>query len=280
MAMEIVFPEFSKEQIKNAIWATDMHFDAVPKHQFLEWCQQAKETEADLLLIGGDICNGKHGLQLLKEMASIVEKPLYFVLGNHDFYYGSIHAIRSMADNLSKESPWIHYLPQAHIIELTPKTALIGHDGWADARAGDFHSSTVILNDYVLIDELKNRSKEELQKKLSELGEESARYLSSVLREAFQKYENVILLTHVPPYTDACYYKGEKTDKNWSPHFVNQKTGEVILDVFKDYPGRQLMILCGHSHSAADVYITPSLRVVAAESELGNPKIYAKIVIN
>ena len=47
------------------------------------------------------------------------------------------------------------YLSQAGVVELTPSTALVGHDGWADARLGDFDHSDVVLNDYVLIDELR-----------------------------------------------------------------------------------------------------------------------------
>ena len=36
---------------------------------------------------------------------------------------------------------------------LTKDTCLIGHDGWADGRLGDFSGSKVLLNDYV---EIKN----------------------------------------------------------------------------------------------------------------------------
>jgi 3',5'-cyclic-AMP phosphodiesterase len=38
---------------------------------------------------------------------------------------------------------------------LTPNTALVGHDGWGDGRLGDLNWSGVILNDFLLIEELR-----------------------------------------------------------------------------------------------------------------------------
>ena len=43
-------------------------------------------------------------------------------------------------------SKTIMYLSQSGVVELTPHTALVGHDGWADGRLGDFDGSDVILN--------------------------------------------------------------------------------------------------------------------------------------
>jgi hypothetical protein len=36
---------------------------------------------------------------------------------------------------------------------LTNRTALVGHGGWADGRLGNYAGSTVLLNDYVLIED-------------------------------------------------------------------------------------------------------------------------------
>jgi len=43
------------------------------------------------------------------------------------------------------------YLTQAGIMELTPTTALVGHDGWADARLVISTIPNVILNDYGVV---------------------------------------------------------------------------------------------------------------------------------
>jgi predicted MPP superfamily phosphohydrolase len=280
MNKEIFFPEDSKNILKRGVWATDLHFDAAGRMQFIGWCQSVKQIDPEFILIGGDICNGQIAFQYLKEISAAVVKPIYFVLGNHDFYYGSISKIRRLAENLSKEYPLIQYLPSSSIIELTSTTALIGHDGWSDARAGNFLSSNILLNDYILIDELKNISKKEREEKLNILGSEASEFLNNALRQAFQNYEKVILLTHVPPFREACFYAGKMSDDNWAPHFVNKVVGDTLLEILKDYPEHQLLVLCGHSHGAADTYIVPSLHIIAGESELGNPSLHGLINVN
>ena len=86
------------------------------------------------------------------------------------------------------------YLSQAGVVELTPSTALVGHDGWADGRLGDLDGSEVILNDFLLIDELKywrdqhTLDKPALRRALEALGDEAAGYLKSVLAPAAEKY--------------------------------------------------------------------------------------------
>ena len=75
-------------------------------------------------------------------------------------------------------------------MELTPNTALVGHDGWADARLGDLDGSEVILNDFLLIDELRcwrdtyTLDKPALRRELEALGDEAAAHLQNVLTSA------------------------------------------------------------------------------------------------
>ncbi|MDP6129579.1 MAG: hypothetical protein QGH77_08240, partial [Planctomycetota bacterium] len=57
---------------------------------------------------------------------------------------------------------------------LTPEIGLVGHGGWGDGRLGSYYSSTVRLNDFKLIEELKGRSRDELLFRLTQLGDEAA----------------------------------------------------------------------------------------------------------
>jgi 3',5'-cyclic-AMP phosphodiesterase len=72
--------------------------------------------------------------------------PIYFVLGNQDFYGGSIAAVREAVARKAAASRWLHWLPESGVIPLTANTALVGHDSWADGRLGDFFRSEVMLN--------------------------------------------------------------------------------------------------------------------------------------
>ena len=89
------------------------------------------------------------------QMMAVLDMPIYFVLGNHDFYRGSVVGTRSALTKMISGSENLVYLSQVGVVELMPRTALVGHDGWADARLGDFDGTEVILNDFLLIDELR-----------------------------------------------------------------------------------------------------------------------------
>lgn len=280
MTQEIDFRNPEGASIKRLIWSTDLHFDAADRSQYQMFCELIKSYEPDKVLIGGDISNGASSFIHLTNLTKLVDKQFYFVLGNHDFYYGSIPKIRQEAKNLTQEIPNLHYLTDNGIIPLSEETALIGHDGWADARCGDFLNSDILLNDYFLIEELKRLTHEERFQKLHEMGDEAATFLKTQLLKALKTYSRVVLLTHVPPFEESCLYEGAPADANWTPHFVNQITGEVLEAVMKDHPKQELLILCGHSHNGQDVQILPNLRVVTGQSELGNPNVQGLIFVN
>src|SRR5208283_3205325 len=92
----------------------------------------------------------------LEWLATQIAWPVYFVLGNHDFHRGSVAATCRIVGYVVNDTPGLVYLSQAGVVELKPSTALVGHDGWADGRLGDLDGSDVILNEFLLIDELKH----------------------------------------------------------------------------------------------------------------------------
>ena len=49
----------------------------------------------------------------------------------------------------------LHCLDLLEYIELTPTTALVGHGCWGDGGYGDFLNSHIMLNDWKVIEELK-----------------------------------------------------------------------------------------------------------------------------
>ena len=130
------------------------------------------------------------------------------MLGNHGFYHGAIASVRETVARETAASRWLHWLPACGVIPLTGATTLTGHDSWADGRIGDFFGAQVMLNDYVLIAELRGLDKQQLYAKLNALGDEAAGYLDRYVREALSQRRNVIVLTHVPPFRDSCWQEG------------------------------------------------------------------------
>ena len=280
MFFEVDFRVEEGGEIKRLVWATDLHLDAADKSQHQLFFDLVATYEPDIVLIGGDISNGAASLIHLRYLAKLVNKPFYFVLGNHDFYYGSIYKIREMAQELSRENKAIQYLTDNGVFKLSEKIALIGHDGWSDGRAGNFLNSEVMLNDYFLIEELKRLNQEERFVKIQELGTQAAAYLRQTLIQAFKSYDKVILLTHVPPFQGACLYDGKMCDDHWAPHFVGQAMGEAFEEVMRQHPAKQLLVLCGHSHQGNDMNVLPNLRVLTGQSELGVPNVQGLILVN
>lgn len=248
-------------------WMTDIHmnfFDDVLIEQFNEvlWSKTY-----DALVITGDIAESKDIEQRLAGVAAAIQRPVYFVLGNHDFYYGSVPAVRAAVGRLCESEPDLHYLSQCGAIELTPKTALVGHDGWGDGRYGDYDHSDVLLNDYRLIEGLACWDKLERKEALARFGDEAGEHLARVLDEALPCYARLIVATHVPPFAEACRYENRPADDNWLPHFSCRATGDVLRAAAIAHPDREILVLCGHTHHAADVQPQPNLRVLVGGAE-------------
>jgi predicted phosphohydrolase len=163
-------------------WTTDIHLEFLGDSAAIgRFCQSIADTDPDIVLIGGDIAVAPSIGKSLLLLENYLQRPICFVLGNHDFYNGSISHVRSVVTRLTRQSPWLRWLSISGIIELTPNTGLLGHDGWADGRLGNSARSRVVLNDYLLIRELKGLPKSERFAKLNSLGDKSARYFNWTL---------------------------------------------------------------------------------------------------
>lgn len=259
--------------MKRMAWLTDIHLNFLQGEQLNQFLQVIKETEPDGIWITGDIAEGPSVASYLEEMESVLKLPLYFVLGNHDYYYGSLREVRVKMAEISKKSSHIHWLPQCGVVPLSEKTALVGHDGWADGRYGDFLNSSIYLNDYRLIQDLLFSNRRELLAKLHSLADEAAGYLKKNLEEGFQKYPHIYLLTHIPPFAEACWYQGKNEVNDWTPHFSSKVVGDALKEVMKDRRDCNLTVLCGHTHNEGRAQILSNLLVITGGAEYEKPAI-------
>jgi len=254
-------------------WLTDLHLDHVEPAKRQRFYAELRKSGADALLIGGDIGEAPSVAALLEELLASLSRPLFFVLGNHDYYHASIKATRRRVAALCREHGELHYLSQGGVVELTSKVGLLGHDGWSDARAGDFAKSTVFLNDYLLIDELAYVPPAELRRRLNALGDEAADHIARLLPTALARYEHVVLLTHPPPMQAACWHQGRISDDNWAPHFTCQAVGDVLLEIMPAWPERQLLVLCGHTHGEGEHRPLENVRILTGGAAYGAPQL-------
>ncbi len=262
-----------------AAWVTDIHLNFLNAARVEDFCAALRAESPDIVLVGGDIAEADTVEWYLKTMAADIRRPIYFVLGNHDFYQGSIPTVRKVMDWLCRAENRLTYLSQAGCVKLTDTTGLVGHDGWGDGRLGDYANSTVRLNDHRLIRELSGLDRDELLARLNRLGDEAADHLRVVLPQALDAYERVILLTHVPPFVEACWHEGKTSDGNWAPFFTCKAVGDVLLETMSKRQDRQLTVLCGHCHGAGRAQLLPNLDVLTGRAEYGAPEIQTVIEI-
>jgi hypothetical protein len=156
--------------MKRVAWLTDLHLNLVTSGHIDRLCHAVRGGEADAVLLGGNIGEAPDIVEQLEGLDARLEVPVSFVLGNHDFYRGSIARVRAAVRALSARLPRLRWPPGSGVISLTPGTALVGRDGWADGRYGDYERSGVLLNDYVLIEELSGLGEPERLRRLQALG--------------------------------------------------------------------------------------------------------------
>lgn len=237
-----------------------------------------REERADALLVTGDTANAQTLADRLGRLGEVAR--VHCVLGNHDFYGGSIEASRAIAAGASS------YVPDAGPIRLTSRTVLLGVDGWGEGRAGDPTGSRVVMSDWSLIRDLAScqirlpRASDRrlaLRQKLAQLGAAEAARLDAqvdgLAREvaADPRLDRAIVLTHVPPFVGATWHDGKISDDNWLPWFTCVSTGEVLLALAQGMPQVHFTVLCGHTHGLGEYRPLPNLRVRTGGWPIGVP---------
>ena len=260
--------------MKRVVWLTDIHLNFLSETRVATFLDEIAGTNPDAVLISGDIAEAHdvcHYLELLQES---IPASIYFVLGNHDFYHGSIRKTRADVARVCLEHPQLHYLTtENHADRLATQVGVVGHDGWADGRLGDYPRSLVTMLDWKLIEELKPHDRRSRWNVLKGLADESADHIRQVLPEALNQYRDVVLVTHVPPFLKACWHEGRISDAQWSPHFTCHAMGQAIREVMQAHPNNRLTVLCGHTHGQGESQPLQNVQVLTGGAEYASPRI-------
>ena len=95
--------------------------------------------------------------------------------------------------------------------------------------------------------------------------------MRALLPDALDRFQHVLVVTHVPPFRESCWHEGRISDNDWLPHFACKAVGDVLADEMKKHLGKQMTVICGHTHGAGEAQILPNLRVLTGGAEYGNP---------
>lgn len=260
--------------MKRLVWLTDLHLEFLQPEQIETFLTTVSAANPDYVLISGDI-GGNKLMGILEMIEFSLQVPIYFVLGNHDYYNHSIAAVRDAVRALSLDSVYLHWLPICEVVQLTEQVGLVGHGGWSDGGYGNFMSSSVMLNDYIYIRELRGLSKSERLAALQQLGAEGANHIRKVLPLALERFQQVFVVTHSPPFIEATWHESKtpQPDDPYLPHFSCKAIGDALLEIVPQFPHRQVMVLCGHTHSTGQAQILDNLQVLTQGAEYNNPQI-------
>jgi len=264
--------------INKIAWLTDIHLNFLKPEARKQFYQKVTEANIDAVLITGDIAEAPSICELLAEFSVHIDKELYFVLGNHDYYLGDVIKVRHEVQYLCEQYKKLHWLGKPEVIEFANQTVLVGHDGWADARYGDFDRSRVNLNDSRYIAELFQASgfgKAMLKHEMQRLADADAAVLEKTLHETIERNKpgKVIVATHVPPFKECCWYEGKQSDENWQPYFSSKATGDIISAAAIRYPMIDFVVLCGHTHTKHAIKPFSNLEVKIGGAEYYVPEI-------
>lgn len=265
------------------IWMSDIHLNfvgagrGVPMNDLLAFYTELKEADGDALLITGDIAESHNVVPTLQQMSEHVGKPIYFVLGNHDFYGSSVRAVRESVQNIG---PDVHYIPAAPI-KLSSEAILIGVDSWGDCRNGDYKNSRITMSDWLYIEELNAGYRvgmAELKKAIQKLADADARQLARNVKAAVKSgYKHIIIATHVPPFANACFNAGRKSTDAGLCFWSSQILGTKIKPIAEKHSDVKFTWYCGHTHSGVTLNVLKNLVVHVAGAEYYCPQIAGEI---
>ncbi len=254
-------------------WLSDLHLDFVDEAKLARFLARLGREGADGWIVTGDIAQADTVAGALRRIEAAAGAAVWFVLGNHDFYGGSLAGVRRDLPGALPPPSRVRWLTACEVEFPAPDLALVGDDGWADARLGDPIGSRVELSDFELIEELRGQPRIALIRVYNRLGLEAAARLRPKLHRAAASAPRVLVATHAPPFAEAAWYRGRPSDPDYLPWFASKVVGEEILDAAQCHSGVQFQVLCGHTHGSGVWHGAPNLTVWTARAAYGAPRV-------
>lgn len=258
------------------LWLTDLHMEKADGAVKTRFYKDLSEMEFDAAVVTGDISNAAELPGELMALAkACAPRQVYFLLGNHDFFGSSFYEVDAAVEAVCRKHDNLHHLGHGEIIRLSAQACLIGHRGWADARAGYGKRTHVSPRDSNAIGDFKDLSQEEVFERMENLGRESGRYFREVLPYALSCYDHVWIATHVPPFKWSAFYDGRMCGPLHLPHYTNVSAGGAIHGIAAQYPNKRVTVLCGHTHSPVLFRASDHFEVRTGRATPGRPQVQA-----
>lgn len=263
-------------------WLTDIHLNFLHENGSRLFGEVIKnEVECEACVITGDIAEGNSLQFCLSEFKAGFEKPVYFILGNHDYYNRSFKEVDDTVKKyLHKPEDGLVWLRISDPIKLNDATCLTGCCGFYDGIAGKAGLSNVGMMDWEVIKDFCGKKRKDLLSAIKNKAYELSLKAESNLEKACEKYDEIIFATHYPPFPEACWHMGKQSDEDCLPWFTSVTMGNVLTKVALKYPNKKFTVLCGHTHSEGFYKHFDNLVVYTGKAKYYYPDVYKVLEIN
>ena len=242
------------------LWFTDTHLDKVTPWKKVIFLKRLQSEKPKGIIITGDISNGRGTCDDLAMIAQAVSCPIYFVLGNHDYHWSSIEKTHEKIRELCKKHPHLIWMTDAGVVHINEEVCFIGTEGWYDAEEGkpEYLQMTFdwfLTEDFRRMPDMRTRIKA-----WRKMAKESSDQIENLLEKAIeQKYKNIYVLTHVPPWKEATRDQGTLLEKFWLPYNCNLHLGRGIEKVMAEHKKKHVTVLAGHTHTDCWIHVARNI---------------------
>jgi len=270
-------------------WLTDIHLDFITSPDDIQssvenldlFCSLILNQNPDACLITGDLSRSPFLRDHLLALESRLRIPIYFVLGNHDFWDSDIDTTRKRMVQLTKSSNYINYLPTTSYFMVDDSTALVGHDGWYDGLYSKPQFSKFIMNDWVRIADFVNAGAvmnrvinlSSVMRVARMQASLSARHIAMGITNSINQKnaKKVIVATHVPPFIQPLQNsRGSIQDK--LPWYSSKIMGNMLLSIAKVNQSVKFEVFCGHCHNEYEGKVAHNITLHSGGAEYSQPQ--------
>jgi predicted MPP superfamily phosphohydrolase len=259
--------------------------DFLGDEDVVRFAESLAAQNPDGILITGDISLSHSLVYHLSILERVIRRPIYFVLGNHDHYGSSVAVTRQKMKELNNMSQQLKCLSATQYISVSPKTALVGHDGWYDAGHGTFEGEPVMMNDWVKIKDYegcvdmtsgRGPDLKKIVQVATQITRDGVNHVAAAIKAATRYHKTIAVATHVPPFVEVHQFE-RPGGPDIRPWYTSRMMGDMLRLAASSYPNVRFEVFSGHTHNKCDVKITDNLYCHVGRSEYGLPSISSMI---
>ena len=170
------------ELMKRIVWLTDIHLNFLRDQRSRRFSGDVAAEHPDAVLIGGDIGESHDVCDYLEQIRRALDPRRSTSCWATTISIAARSRKPAAAwSTCVSRTPGLFYLSALDVEPLGEGVGLVGDDGWADGRLGDYARSLVVMQDWRLIAEFAGLDKRRRWEVLKALGDEAAEHMRRVL---------------------------------------------------------------------------------------------------